>query len=279
MKSRAEAYTGMLLILPSLIGVLIFVLIPFVDVIRRSFTSAISNEWVGLRNYIAVFQNTAFRLAATNTLRFLIICIPILIVLSLLIGITIHRQTKYGHFLKSAYLMPMAIPVVSIAIIWQVLFDQSGIVNGMLSAVSLPTVNWMNSDAAFWVLVISYIWKNTGYNVVLWLAGLSAIPSSVYEAAKVDGAGEWQMFFRITLPNLRKVSFTITLLSLLNSFKVFREAYLVAGNYPHPSMYLLQHLFQNWYRDLSLDRLSAAATLMALVITVIMLQFKKVLYE
>jgi len=248
-------------------------------VIRRSFMNVLATEMVGFRNYISIFNNVAFRLAATNTFRFLIICIPILLALSLAISVIIHQQSRYGHFIKMTFLVPMAIPVVSVVVIWQVLFDRNGMLNGLLATLGLSTVNWMGSDSAFWVLVFSYVWRNLGYNIVLWVAGLSAIPSSIYEAARVDGANEWQLFFRVTLPNLKKIAATITILSLLNSFRVFREAYLVAGEYPHPSMYLLQHLFQNWYRDLSLDRLSAAAVVMTIVITLLVLQFKKGIFD
>ena len=279
MRVKNNQYNGFLFVLPSLLGVSIFVLIPFTDVIRRSFSNVLGGEWVGFRNYITVFQNTAFQLAATNTLRFLIICIPALLLLSLFASVVIHRQSKAGHFIKMAYLIPMAVPVVSVVVIWQILFDRSGLLNSALSTLGISTVNWMGSDWAFWVLVLSYIWRNLGYSVVLWVAGLASIPSSIYEAARVDGAGEGQLFFRITLPNLKKMAATITILSLLNSFRVFREAYLVAGEYPHPSMYLLQHLFQNWYRDLSLDRLSAAAVMMTIVITLLVLQFKRGLFD
>jgi multiple sugar transport system permease protein len=279
MKTKAKQYSGFLFVVPSLIGVSIFVMIPFVDVIRRSFMNLLATETVGFRNYINVLNNVAFRLAATNTFRFLIICIPILFIFSLAISVIIHQQCKNGHLIKMAFLVPMVIPVVSVVVIWQILFDRSGMLNGLLALLGLSTVNWMGSDSAFWVLVFSYVWRNLGYNIVLWVAGLSVISSSIYEAARVDGAGEWQLFFRITLPNLTKIATTIIILSLLNSFRVFREAYLVAGEYPHPSMYLLQHIFQNWYRDLSLDRLSAAVVMMTIVITVLVLQFKRGIYD
>lgn len=265
-KIKIVPLTGVLFLLPSLAGVAFFVLIPFADVVRRSFLEAISETWVGFKNYTAVFQNQAFQLAALNTLRFIGICIPLLIILSLLISIFLHRQSRYGYFIKMAYLMPMAIPVASVALLWQILFDKQGILNGLLAKTGGSAVDWMNSGYAFGVLVFSYLWKNVGYNIVLWMAGLSSIPADIYEAAKVDGAGEWKIFWKITLPNLLPVSAVITVLSLLNSFKVFREAYLVAGSYPHESMYLLQHLFNNWYRELSLDKLTAAAVIMALVI-------------
>lgn len=278
MKLTRQQKTGILFILPSLAGVLVFVMLPFFDVIRRSFTG-IGNQWAGIKNYAAVFGNAAFRLAAVNTLRFLAVCMPLLMLLSLGISVFLNKQTKLGQALKSAYLMPMAIPVASVVIMWKVLFHDQGILNGLLAAVDGTPQKWMDSEASFWILVFSYIWKNIGYNIVLWMAGLSGISESIYEAARVDGAGEWQIFFRITMPNLTKVTFTIVILAVLNSFKVFREAYLVAGNYPHDSMYLLQHLFQNWYRELSLDKLSAAAVIVAVMITALVLPLQKVFYQ
>ena len=98
---------------------------------------------------------------------------------------------------------------------------------------------------------------------------------SLYEAAKVDGANSWKCFTSITMPNLMPSLFTIAVLSLLNGFKVFREAYLVAGDYPQESMYLLQHLFNNWYRDLAIDKMSAAAVLTSAVILVLILMLQK----
>ena len=168
--------------------------------------------------------------------------------------------------MKTAFLLPMAIPVASVAILWQVLFNGQGLVNHFLEMLSLKSIDWLNTKATFWVLVISYIWRNLGYDIVLWLAGLSTIPESLYEAAKVDGAGAWKCFTRITCPNLLPSLFTIVVLSLLNGFKVFREAYLVAGDYPQENMYLLQHLFNNWFREMDFDKLAAAAVLMVLVI-------------
>lgn len=263
--------TGLLFLLPSLLGVCGFVLLPFLDVVRRSFTSAVSEEWVGFQNYAAVLQNHAFSLACRNTLRFSLICIPALLLLSLLVGVFLQREKLVGGLLKTAFLLPMAIPVASIALMWRVLFDGSGILNGMLEKLGAAPVDWMNSPAAFWVLVGSYLWKNLGYDIVLWMAGLSSIPDGIYEAARIDGAGEWTVFRRITLPCLLPALFTITVLSFLNSFKVFREAYLVAGDYPHDSMYLLQHLFNNWFRDLSFDKMAAGAVLVCLVILALIL--------
>lgn len=272
-KKRAAA--GFLFILPSLAGVALFVLLPFVDVLLQSFQSPVSREWVGLDNFRTLFQSSAFKLAATNTLRFTAVCIPVLLFLSLLTGVMLHGQKTYGNTLKAAYLVPMAIPVASVVLLWRVLFDKNGLLNALLSQAGHMTADWMNTGYAFHILVFSYIWKNLGYDIVLWMAGLSGISESIYEAAKVDGAGAWNCFTKITLPNLKPALYTITVLSLLNSFKVFREGYLVAGDYPHESMYLLQHLFSNWFREMDFHKLSAAAVLIVLAVILLVCLLQK----
>ena len=272
---RRSSWAGITFIVPSLAGVAVFVFIPFLDVIRRSFLGAVDGRWTGIENYKRIFENSAFKLALGNTLKFVGVCIPLLVILALVVSVLLYRCKSWMGYLKSAFLVPMAIPVASIALIWKLLFNSQGMVNGILDQFGIQAVDFMNSGSSFWVLVGSYIWKNLGYDIVLCLAGLSSIPYNLYEAAKVDGAGNWQCFLKITLPNLLPTLYTITVLSFLNSFKVFREAYLVAGDYPHESMYLMQHLFNNWFRDLELDKLSAAAVVVAVVIFAAMLLLQK----
>ncbi|MDO5539490.1 MAG: sugar ABC transporter permease [Eubacteriales bacterium] len=273
---QCRKWEGFLFILPSLAGVLVFIFIPFLDVIRRSFTEVMSGKFVGLKNFRTVFSNTAFRQAAYNTFRFTGICIPMLIFCSLAAAVLLQGQKKMGSILKSMYLMPMAIPVASVVLLWKLLFHVKGMLNGILSLAGMRAVDWMNSEYAFGVLVFSYIWKNLGYDVILWLAGLAGISGDIYEAARVDGAGEWRCFISITLPNLLPSLYTIAVLSFLNSFKVFREAYLVAGDYPHSSIYMMQHLFNNWFRELSLDKMAAGAVVNAVVILMLVLLLQRV---
>ena len=254
---RQKKYTGWFFLLPGFLGVSLFYLIPFLDVVRRSFTQAVGGNFVGAANYQTVFTNQAFLLASKNTMRFAAVCLPLLLLISLGIAVLVQRLETWAGFLKGAYLVPLAIPAASVVLLWQLLFDRRGFLNGLLHLTGWDGVDWMNTGASFGVLVFSYIWKNLGYDVVLWIAGLSMVPKEVYEAARVDGAGEWRCFFYITLPGIRPAAFTIVVISFLNSFKVFREAYLVAGNYPHDDIYLLQHLFNNWFRDLSMDKMAA----------------------
>ena len=254
-----------LFLLPSFGGVLVFVLLPFLDVLKRSFSTAVTGQFCGLQNYQTIFTNTAFLLAVKNTVRFTFVCIPLLVVIGLVIALPVSRL-KDGAIIKSLYLFPLAMPTATVVVVWKMFFYRQGFLNLILTRAGEWTGLWgevrtdyLGTGAAFWVLVFSYIWKNTGYTVVLWLAGIWGISGELLEAARVDGANGRQCFFRIVLPNLKGSLYTIVILSFLNSFKIYREAYLVAGSYPQQDIYLLQHLFNNWFVNLDLDKMAAAA--------------------
>lgn len=262
-------------LLPSFAGVCIFYFIPYIDVFRRAFFSAAGGEFQGLDNFKTVLTNPAFQLAVKNTGLFILVCIPLLLSLSLVIAVWIYRYSKIGNFLKTGFLLPMAIPVAAVVLLWRILFDDQGLLNGVLDRWGTGTCEWMDTRWAFVILVVSYIWKNLGYHIVLWLAGLSMIPDQIYEAAQMDGASDRVIFFRITLPNLLPMLFIIAVLALLNSFKVFREVYLVAGNYPNESIYMIQHLFNNWFRDLALDKMTAGAVLLSILLILLIFLLQK----
>ena len=274
-------------LLPSFLGVIVFVLAPFADVCRRSLTTAVTGEFRGIDNYKQVFENKAFWLAAGNTAKFVLVCLPLLIGLGLIIACFLSRFTRI-HFLKSAFLCPMAVPAATVVLVWKLVFDRQGFLNlfltrlgeaaysaGVLQSAPVFDIDYMGTGAAFWVLVFSYIWKNLGYTVVLWLTGILSISTQIREAARVDGAGEFTCFVRIIMPNLRPVLYTITVLSFLNTFKAFREAYLVAGSYPDESMYLLQHLFNNWFTNLDFDKMAAAAVILGFILFAAILLLQK----
>lgn len=271
---KAGAWKGFFFILPSLCGLILFYLLPYLDVIKRSFSSPVTGEFTGLDNYWLVFGNKAFQLAVKNTVRFIITCVPILVISSLLVAVILQKIVK-GNLLKIGFLFPMAIPVASVVLLWKGVFDPQGFLNSFLNLFGISGNDWMNTKSAFWVLVFSYVWKNMGYCMILWLASLAAIPKEMYEAANIDGSGEAACFLYITLPNLLSSFFTITVISLINSFKVYREAYLVAGDYPDQSIYMMQHLFNNWFRDLSLDKLAVGAVINTAIFVVLIWGFWK----
>ena len=265
-QSGRLARKAYLFLLPSLAGTAVFVLLPYVDVVRRSFFEAAGGRFVAMQNYVTVVGNSAFRLASFNTLRFLVICVPLLVLVSLFCSMLIAGLKEEGTVFKTSLLVPLAIPVASIVLLWKLFFHPQGMVNQITALFGMAGVDWINGDTAFGVLVFTYVWKNLGYDVVLWVAGLAAISDELYEAARVDGAGIVARFLYVTLPGLSKTAFLVVALSVFNSFKVFREAYLIAGEYPHESIYMLQHLFNHWFVTLDIQKMSAASVLLLLVV-------------
>lgn len=274
--SKKESWIPWVLLAPSLTGVGIFILIPFADVVRRSFFNAVGSELVGLENYRGVLENEAFRLAAGNTVRFLIVCLPLLLGSSLFFGILLLNTGRKSGILKSGFLLPMAVPAGSVVLFWQLFFDQGGIPNEALQKFGVHGPDYMNTPKAFGVLVVVYIWKNLGYDMILWLSGLLGIPDSLYEAARMDGADGLKCFWHITCPLLIPTAFLTGILSLVNAFKVFREAYMIAGNYPHDSIYMLQHLFNNWFLKLDMQKMTAAAVMLAFILGLILIGSQKI---
>ncbi|MEY8266446.1 sugar ABC transporter permease [Lachnospiraceae bacterium 64-25] len=254
-----------LFVFPGFAGILIFVLAPFGDVVRRSFLEAVTGDFNGIKNYQSVFQNQAFLLAVKNTFRFTLVGIPLLVLSGFAAALLLCGLKKKG-WIKSLYLFPFAMPTATIVLVWKMTFYKQGFLNLFLTSLGAWTGLWgevhreyLGSGDAFWVLTGSYVWKNMGYTVILWMAGILSIPVHLLEAARVDGAGKWQRLWYVILPNLKGSLYTIVVLSFLNSFKIYREAYLTAGAYPDKSIYLLQHLFNNWFVNLELDKMAAAA--------------------
>lgn len=187
--SFRERIVPWLFLAPSLIFVSIMVFIPLLDVLRRSFFQAAGGRFVGFENYLAVLDNSAFKLAAGNTLKFVLVCIPLLLVISLAVSLLLTAFRESHGIFKTSFLVPMAIPVASIVLLWRVIFHKNGLLNAFLSLWDAAPVDWIGSRAAFGMLVFAYVWKNFGYDMVLWLSGLGAINPALYEAAQIDGAG------------------------------------------------------------------------------------------
>ena len=160
MKDR-KRYAAWAFLLPNLLGVAVFALFPMLEVLLGAFRSAVGGRWVGLQNFCTVLENRAFRLAARNTGEFMLVCIPLLLMLSLLLALGLRRVWG-GRQLRSAFLLPMAVPAASVVLVWKLFFHQNGLLNGAFQNLGLQGVNWMGSGASFWVLIISYLWKNLG---------------------------------------------------------------------------------------------------------------------
>jgi len=249
---------------------LIFYLVPFGVVIYYSFIAGVvDNSFVGLKNYIAVFDNAAFRTAAKNTAVFTGLAVPLAVVLSMLLALMLEARIPGKSQFRTCFLSPMMVPIASIILIWQVLFHSNGVVNEFLMVFGADKINWLKSDYCMVVIVSLFLWKNLGYNMILFMAALNNIPKELIEAAELDGATGRYIFFHIKLRYLSPTVLFVTILSIINSFKIFREIYLLTGDYPYDGLYMLQHFMNNMFKHLDYQRLSAAAVFLAIVIVIL----------
>lgn len=252
---RREAATGLLLASPAVAGLLAFLVLPFGYTFLRSFTTGLGwGRFVGLENYAQLFGNRLFLLALKNTFLFLACGLALILPLSLFLALLLQKAGKWGKPLALALLFPMVLPVSAIVIVVNLVFAE----NGLLSQMTGP-YPWMDSPFAFVILLGLYLWKNVGIGVVILLAGLTTIPGELYESANMDGAGKWTRLTKVTLPMLRPELLVVTILSSLNAFKNFREAFVLGGDHPHESIYMLQHFMNNNFENMNFPRLSVAA--------------------
>ena len=255
---------------PSLLGVGVFFIVPFGVVVYYSLIDGVgSKNFVFLQNFIKLFDNSAFLMAAKNTLSFSAVAVPLAVVLAMVLALMLECRIPLKSQFRTFFLSPMMVPVASVVLIWQVLFNYNGTVNEFLMLFGADKIDWLQSQYGQIVVLLLFLWKNLGYNMILFMAALSNIPRELLEVADVEGASEVYKFFAIKLRYLSPTVLFVTILSLINSFKIFREVYLLAGAYPYDSLYTLQHFMNNTFGSLDYQKLSAAAVLMALVMVVI----------
>ncbi|WP_018758289.1 carbohydrate ABC transporter permease [Paenibacillus terrigena] len=269
---RSDSAAAWMFLAPSLIGFAMFYLIPFAMGVGYSMMdSTINGQFVGLDNYQVLLASDSFRKAASNTFWFTVVTVPVIIAISLGLAMLLNQNIYIRNALRTAYVLPLVVPVASIVVIWQILFDWNGSLNALLHDFGFGRIDWMKTSAARYVVIAVYLWKNVGYNIILFLAGLQQIPKDYYETADLEGAGRLRQFKSITLVYLTSTMFFVIIMSIINSFKVFRETYLIAGDYPHDSIYILQHYMNNTFMSLDIQKLTAAATMMVGCILIIVI--------
>jgi len=188
---------------------------------------------------------------------------------ALFIALMLRRVGGFGKTVLGAFfVLPLVVPSGSIVHFWQSLFGLNGFLNGLFFH---EPINWLNTEYTLFIIVFIFLWKNVGFNIVLYLAGLNLIPKEFYENAAIDGAGKLRQFFSITLVYLMPTTFIVFLLSIIQSFQAFREIFLLTGAYPHRSVYMLQHYLNNMFTALDYQRLSAAAYILTFAIVVLVL--------
>lgn len=271
MKNR-NAIIGYTLIAPYVIGMLVFYLVPYLISIGLSFTTGVGQRsFAGLSNYISLFQSGAFLLASKNTLLFTFIVIPVQFMLTLLLALFLNDKLKKIEIYRSTFILPLVLPTASIILFWQILFEDNGMANGLLELLNIEPIRFLNGEYAIAVVVLIFLWKYSGYNIVLFLSGLNSISKEYYENAQIDGANKWQCFWHITFPLIRPTGFLVLIISFVNSLKIFREVYILSGAYPHERIYMIQHFMNNNLRNLNYQRLSTASLILSVVIIAIII--------
>jgi len=269
---RRESLIGFLFASPAILGTLVFFLAPFAVAVYISLTQSIdATGLAGVHNYAAMLRNQTFRLAMWNTARFIFFAVPLIVAFSLIVALLLHRKLKGSKFFTGVFVFPLVLPIASVVMFFQIIFARDGLINLGLSALGFPITNWLQSDLAFTVLVILYVWKNCGYNIILFLAALNSIPKDFFDAVRLETKSPFKQLYHVTLPMISPYLFFILCISIINTFRSFREAYILCGEYPHISIYMIQHFITNNIRNLNYPRLSVAAILVFAAIVVLML--------
>lgn len=270
-QKHKETIIAYFFILPSLLGIAVFYMIPYIICLIKSLF--VGSEFVGLQNYVQLFLNKTFLLALKNTSIFTVIAIPLLMVISFLLALFLNSFKKISSFFRSAFLIPVIVPIASLICVWQLIFDDYGAINNLMNQFGLNTVAFFNSPFSMVMIIFIYIWKYCGFCVILFTAGLANINQTLYESAKLDGANGLRLVTDITIPMIAPTTFFVFLMEIIYSFKIFREVFSLFGDYPNENVYFLQNFINNNYYNLNYPRLSSASIILSIMIIAIMFIF------
>lgn len=274
-RQRGETAAGYALLVPSLIGVVGFLLVPVVIVLALSFTRydlLSAPTWVGLENFRYIFTWPVFGNSLLVTVIFTALAIPATIALGLLLAIAINRGLPGTNALRVLYVLPWVCAPLALGVVWKWLLDPS---NGAVNAILGHRVEWLTSpETALGSVVFVQVWSSVGYVSLFFLAGLQQIPAQVYEAARIDGAGPVRILFSVTLPLLRPTMFFVSVTSIIASFQVFDTVYAMTGGGPGGRTDVIAaRIFNEAFVSLRLGRAAAmAVVLFAILLAVTFVQ-------
>jgi multiple sugar transport system permease protein len=279
---RNRSITGYLFLLPSFIGFVVFTIIPIIFAVGIGFTrwdSMHPPRWVGLRNFQIMFSDSSFLVALKNTLVFTFGSLPFTVVLAFIFAVMLNEGIRGRSIFRAAFFFPHIASIVACAITWQLLFHPgAGPINSMLMALGIQNPpRWLaGTDTAMLSVIIVYVWKSAGYYMVMFLAGLQTIPTSLYESASMDGATYPRKLLSITIPMLSPTFFIVIIILIINSFKVFTMIYVMTGGGPGRSTSVL--VYYVYTQAFRLSRYGYASA-MSLVLFVLVLVVTIVQYR
>ncbi|MBI2251625.1 MAG: sugar ABC transporter permease [Armatimonadetes bacterium] len=277
-KNNLIAY---LFIAPSLIIFLLFMWLPLIFTFFISFYDwkiTGNPEFLGFKNYFQIFKDGLFFIALKNTLIYTLGVVPVGLLLSFFLAIILNKNLKGKIIFRSVYFFPAVVSYVVVSLAWQWMYGTDfGIINSLISMFSASPVNWLsNPKTAMLAIIIMSIWKNLGYNMVIFLAGLQGIPEFTYEAAKIDGVNSWQKLIKITLPLMKPTILFVVIIAMINSFKVFDQVFIMTGGGPgYSSMVLVHYIYRMAFQFSKMGYACAVGIIFFLIILIFTLfQFK-----
>lgn len=279
---RRNRINGYLFLLPNIIGFLIFILIPVIVSLVISFTDwdgFAKANFIGFQNYAKMLASAGFRMSFKNTVVYSLFTVPFTLVLALLVAVALNTDIKGQKFFRTAFYLPYISASVAVAVVWQLLYHPTmGPINNFLMGIGVKNPpKWLAStDWAMPSVIIVSIWKQIGYYMVLFLAGLQTIPSQLYESAEIDGASGFKKFLHITVPMLSPTTFFVTIIAIIYSFKVFDLIYnLTEGGPGRATNVLVFTIYQESFQRYRFGYASAMAYfLFAIIMIITLVQFQ-----
>lgn len=278
---RKNTLTALSFIAPNFIGFFLFTLIPVVFSLVLAFMkwdSFSAPQFIGLDNFRKMIGDDTFWISLKNTFWYTIGVVPLTLICSLGLAILLNKKVRGMKFFRTAFFFPYVTSLVAIAVVWNMLFHPTmGPINQVLQHIMANPPGWTSSsDWALTAIVIVSVWRGMGYYMILYLAGLQSIPKELYEAASMDGADKWKQFTNVTLPSLRPTTFFVTIMLVINCFKIFDLVQVMtAGGPGRATNVLVYEIYNEAFVKFNFGYASAIAmVLFAIVLAITVIQFK-----
>ena len=288
---RKEMLTAWTFLLPASLLLLIFLIIPFFMAIYFSFTNQtlipgpIPTEFVGFRNFARLLQDDTFHRALLNNFLFGIIVVPVQTTFALFLAILANQKIRGIYVFRTIYFSPVVTTIAVISVVWSFLYNpDQGLINQFLKSISfghIPNLQWLNDvHLALPAIIIMSIWQGVGFQMMIYLAGLQSIPDSLYEAARVDGAGRWKQFLNVTLPQLRNTTIFVVIATTILAFKLYTQvAIMTQGGPENATITSVYYLVQQGFSELHVGYASAIAVIFFLIVLVISILQRTIIKE
>ncbi|BAU06968.1 binding-protein-dependent transport systems inner membrane component [Fischerella sp. NIES-3754] len=281
----AEDLAGYLFMMPAILVLLTFVILPivwavFLSLHKVQLLGGIKYEFIGFRNFTRLVEDERVWIALKNTVEYVAIVVPIQTILALVLAVTLNSGIRGKNWWRILYFLPTVTSSAVLTLIFMWIYNTDGLLNDFLAFVGLPTYNWLGDPAvALKGIMIMNIWSTAPFYMVIYLAALQDIPQSLYEAAELDGANDWQKFIYVTIPMLKPVTFFVVAMGIIGTFQLFDQSYIFSNGNGGPNnatLTVVLLIYQAVFRNLQMGYGAAIAFLLAMVIVIITLVQRRI---